>query len=357
MSDKRFSSVTEQVAQVLRDGLRQGRWRGSMPGRLRLAAELGVNHKTVNAALQILEDEGILVSRGAGREREIVETGDSCAPSSLRIRILLYEKSDSTRRDLLSLHHRLQAAGHVADFTEKTMRQMGMDVQRIARFVQRTEADAWVVVAGPRDVLEWCAGRPVPTFALYGRLVGVPLASTSPRKAGALHQLVERLVSLGHRRIVMLVREERRKPEPGFIERLFLEKLESCGIQTSVYNLPEWGDRPEELQRILDSLFRHTPPTALIIGDEVFFLAVQQHLARLGIVAPDHVSLVCADPNPSFEWCRPTIAHIDWDSNPLINRVVKWADNISRGKDDRRKSVSEAKFIDGGTIGPVPSGK
>jgi hypothetical protein len=71
-------------------------------------------------------------------------------------------------------------------------------------------------------------------------------------------------------------------------------------------------------------------------------------------LAPAHVSLVCTDANPSFEWCRPTIAHIAWDSNPVINRVVKWAANVSRGKDDRRKTTSLARFVDGGTIGPVP---
>lgn len=353
MPSIRFSSVTEQVVQVLRDGLRQGRWRGSMPGRITLAAELGVNHKTVKAALKLLEDEGLLVSRGAGREREISRSVDFTS-SSLRVAILLYEPADRQMHYIVDLRHQLAEAGHVARYAEKTLCELGMDVNRIARLVEKTQADAWVVVAGSRDVLEWFAARPTPAFALFGRLMQVPLAGTSPKKAGALHELIDRLVALGHRRIVMLVREERRKPEPGFFERLYLDHLESCGIQTSAYNLPDWGDGPEELQRGLDSLFRHTPPTALIIGDVLLFFAVQQHLARLGLLAPEHVSLACTDANPSFEWCRPTIAHIDWDFRPLIKRVVNWANHVSGGKDDRRKSSSKARFVIGGTIGPVP---
>jgi DNA-binding LacI/PurR family transcriptional regulator len=353
MPSKRFSSVTEQVAQALREGLRQGRWRGSMPGRITLAAELGVNHKTVKAALQLLEDEGLLASRGAGRERAIVAGGDF-TPSLLRVAILLYEPADRQAHYIVDLRHQLAEAGHTTNFAAKTMCELGMDVDRIARLVDKTEADAWVVVAGPRDVLQWFAARPVPAFALFGRSIQVPLASTSPKKAGALHELVERLVALGHSRIVMMVREERRKPEPGFLERLFLDHLESCGIQTGAYNLPDWGDGPEELQRGLDSLFRHTPPTALIIGDVLLFFAVQQHLARLGLLAPEHVSLACTDANPSFEWCRPTIAHIDWDFRPLIKRVVNWANHVSRGKDDRRKSSTQARLVIGGTIGPAP---
>jgi DNA-binding LacI/PurR family transcriptional regulator len=208
-------------------------------------------------------------------------------------------------------------------------------------------------VAGSREILEWFAARSTPTFALFGRHTQVSLASAAPKKTAALHELVDRLVACGHHRIVMLVREERRKPEAGFLERIFLEKLETCGIRTSAYNLPDWGDRPEELKRILDSLFKHTPPTALIVGDVMLFPAVQQHLGRLGILVPDHVSLACIDFAPPFDWCRPTIAHIAWDFRPLIKRVVSWANQVSHGKNDRRKSTTQARFVDGGTIGPV----
>lgn len=353
MNHSRFTSIAEQVAQVLREGLRQDRWRGTMPGRLRLADELGVNHKTANAALQILEDEGVLVPRGAGRQREIVKSS-GCAPSSLRMAILLYEPEDLEVHYIVELRHQLAEAGHSVHFASKTMCELGMNLTRIAHLVQQTQADAWIVVAGSREVLEWFAARPTPTFALFGRLISVPLASTSPKKAEAMKEVVDRLVALGHHRIVMLAREDRRKPEPGFFERLFYEKLASCGIQTSAYNLPEWGDNPEELQRILNSLFRHTPPTAIIIADLSLFFAVQTHLARLGFIVPDNVSLVSTDASPYFEWCRPTIAHISWESNPVVKRVLKWADNISRGKKDHRKTTSLAKFVDGGTIGPAP---
>ncbi len=327
-----------------------------MPGRIRLAEELGVNHKTANAALQILEDEGVLISRGVGREREIVDNW-VVTPSSLRVAILLYEPEDRQMHYIADLRHRLEEAGHTAIYAAKSMCELGMNLSRISRMAEQTEADAWVVVAGPRDILEWFAVRDTPAFALFGRLLEVPLASTSPKKAGAMHELVERLVSLGHRRIVLMVREERRKPEPGFFERIFLDKLESCGIRTSTYNLPDWKDSPEDLQRILHSLFQHTPPTALIIGDVFLYFAVQQHLARLGLMVPEHVSLVCTDPSPYFDWCRPSVAHIAWDSNPVIRRVVKWAENISCGKDDRRKTTSQARFIDGGSIGQVPGNR
>jgi len=250
----------------------------------------------------------------------------------------------------------LQDAGHHAEFAAKTMQELGMDVNRIARFVSATVADAWIVVAGSRGVLEWFAKQPVPAFALFGRLTQVPLASTSPRKADALLELADRLIDLGHRRIVMIAREERRKPSPGFLERLFMDRLGERGIPTGPYNLPDWGDSPEELRRVIDSLFKHTPPTALITGEPQIFFAVMQHLARIGISAPRGVSLACTDASAEFSWCFPEITHISWDPSPLVQRVVRWVADVSRGKDDRRKSATKARLVLGGTIGPVPEG-
>jgi len=341
------------VAHVLRDGLREGRWKKTVPGRIRLAEELGVNHKTVNTALQILEREGLLESRGPGRERRIIENVP-IAPVALRVKVLAYEKSDLMNHDFTETVHRLQTAGHIAEFTTKTLSDLGMDVKRIARYVGRTEADAWVVVAGSKEVLSWFASQPVPAFAMFGRAGQISLANASPKKSDALMELVDRLVDFGHQRIVMLAREDRRKPTPGTFERRFMARLESHGIRTGSYNLPDWGDRPEELRQHLGSLFRHTPPSALIVDDTQIFPAVVQHLARLGIVAPENISLACTDSSSAFEWCRPTVTHIHWNHRAVIKCVVKWADRLSRGKHDRKTTLTRATLIVGGTIGPVP---
>ena len=54
------------------------------------------------------------------------------------------------------------------------------------------------------------------------------------------------------------------------------------------------------LCRCLDNLLRHTAPTALILDHAILLHTARAHLARKGILAPEHVSLVCADPDPAF---------------------------------------------------------
>lgn len=353
MATFKLLTPPEQLATYLREQILRGAWSNEMPGAPTLAEELRVDHRTTIAAFQLLQNEGLLVPQGVGRRRKIALREGHAAPA-LRVQILLYEEDDIKTFYVVDLQHQLMQVGHIAGFASKSMRELGMDTKRIIRFVEKTEADAWVVYCGTREVLEWFAEQRKPALAFAGRRREISIAGSGPDKAPAMRAGIRRLVALGHRRIVMLTREGRRKPSPGLYEREFLKELSIQGILTGSYNLPDWKNNMEDFYRCLDSLFRHTPPTALLIDEMPLFIAAQQHLAQRGILAPRDVSLICADPDPAFAWCQPSVAHINWDPKPAIRRIIRWADNVARGKDDRRHSFSKSKFVDGGTIGPVP---
>jgi DNA-binding LacI/PurR family transcriptional regulator len=61
-------------------------------------------------------------------------------------------------------------------------------------------------------VLEWFAAQPEPSFAIFGRRGGLPIAATGPEKATATMAATRELIRLGHRRIVFMVRPRRRLP-------------------------------------------------------------------------------------------------------------------------------------------------
>ena len=78
----------------------------------------------------------------AGRRRRIVLPEDH-APPALRVAILLYEPQPQTEGWLMETQHLLQEAGHGAFFADKSLLELQMDVKRVSRLVQKTEADAW----------------------------------------------------------------------------------------------------------------------------------------------------------------------------------------------------------------------
>lgn len=353
MKPIRLLSAAEQVAAQLRGEILCGELAGEMPGIHQLADGLVVNHKTAKAALVLLEKEGLISTQGAGRARRINPlSGDAPVPS-LRLAILNYDPPDRIEPYDIEMLHALLDVGHSAFFSGKSLTEMGMDLRRVAEHVRQTEADAWVVIGGSREVLEWFAASGKPAFALFGRRGGLPIAGVGPDKVQVFAEVARHLIGLGHRRIVLMARSDRRLPQPGASERAFLAELAAHGIAVGPYHLPDWVETVAGFHARLDSLFQSTPPTALITDEAPFFLAAMQHLMGRGLRVPQDVSLVCTDGDPAFAWFRPSVSHIAWDSAPVVRRVVRWAANIARGKQDQRQILTKAEFVPGGTAGPA----
>ena len=214
-----FLSITDQAAEHLRAEILRGRWTGTLPGRHQLAAELSLNSKTVEAALRQLEADGLLVPQGAGRRRRINPKGGS-ATRALRIAILPFDLEADRKVDyMVDLHHSLLEAGHAVFYTPRSLTELHFDLGKIARLVEGTRADAWVVLAGSREVPQWFAARPEPAFAIFGQREGLPIASFGPDKAPACAAATRRFIELGHQRIVLLCRRARRVPVPSLHRR------------------------------------------------------------------------------------------------------------------------------------------
>ena len=353
-------SLIELTAEHLRAGLKSSRWSGALPGVPSLAKELLVSQHTVRAALRLLEAEGLLVGRGLGRSRTITASLVASSRRMLRVGILPYDAhpaDDPTSVQVeLDIIHSLEATGHSVFQCKKSQIEMGHNVRRIIREMSKHEADAWLISAGSYELLEWCSKLPIPCLAIYGRTEGLSLARTGPDKEPAYRAATQRLLALGHRRIVLIVRAERREPHPGICESAFLDELAAHGVVTGDYNLPAWEETPKGLCDLLERLFLYSPPTALIVDESARYIAVAEFLARRGINVPRQVSLVSPDDDPALSWCYPPIAHMRWDYSLIVRRVVRWVDAVRKGNPDRKIINVPAEYIDGQSIGPVALG-
>ncbi|MCH7224987.1 substrate-binding domain-containing protein [Haloferula sp. A504] len=347
-------SPAEQVAAHLRDEIANGRWKNQMPGIAHLKSILGVNHVTINAALRQLEQEGWLASQGRRRCRRIVRTPSRQDTRPMRFRLIPYDKENRAEPDCLAILDGLHKQGHLASFARKSLHELGMNPERVARFVAGVEADAWIVSGASREVFEWFARQDCPAIGLFGRFSDVPIAGVGVRKSPLLASLVRRLASLGHHRIVMLSHRERIVPNVALGERNFLAAMAGCGIPTSPFNLPEWEPSNAGLRRCIEGLFRHTPPTALIVAEPRHFIAIQNQLTTRGIRVGQDVSMICCDPDPSFRWCHPTVTHMQWETKKVVNHVVRWSNQVALGKKPVRQKLYDAFLVEGESIGPAP---
>jgi DNA-binding LacI/PurR family transcriptional regulator len=190
-------------------------------------------------------------------------------------------------------------------------------------------------------------------MALFGRRRRLQMASVGPDKVPAIRAATKALIELGHRRIVFLTRSGNRLPLPSIPLQAYLDELAAGGIQMASYNLPDWKETMHGFHECLESLFRVTAPTAVIVDGIALWITTQQFLASRRVRVPRDLSLVCTDGTPDFAWCQPVISHIRWDSQPMVSRIVRWANQLAKGKQDKRHVFTPAEFVRGGTIGPV----
>jgi DNA-binding LacI/PurR family transcriptional regulator len=355
MQKRIFLTITEQVAAHLREEIRRGHWSSGMPGRQEVAESVGVSPQTAQAALLLLEKEGVLKSQGPGRPRRIDMRKISATDlPSLRIAILVYSASARQQDFMVGIKHELIEAGHSAFYAPWFMPQHGMNVGSMVRNLKRTKADAWIVLSGANPLLEWFVNNKVPAFSVFGRRRDLVIAGIGPDKGEAIAQATRRLIELGHRRIVFLTHTLQRLPEPGAVARSFLNELAAHGLESGPYNLPHWNEDTASLHLCLERLFQHTPPTALIADESALYVIVLQFLQKRRLRMPEDISLISTDWDRHFTWFSPAVSHIGWDMRPLVRRAVNWAANISRGKTDVRQTSIRAEFFEGGTIGPAP---
>lgn len=101
------------------------------------------------------------------------------------------------------------------------------------------------------------------------------------------------------------------------------------------------------------SLFKMTSPTALILDELGFYISTCHFLANRGLRIPQDVSLACLLEVPESDWCEPAISQIRRDLSKLSRPVLRWAENVKRGKKDIRQVTVKMEFVPGGTIAPV----
>jgi DNA-binding transcriptional regulator YhcF (GntR family) len=355
-------NTLDMVRDALRAEISAGRWARRLPGTRVLALRLGVSAPTVGAALDRLVAEGFLESGGPRRAYRLTEHARANASAGARPRrrqlvILTHEAVgqlvENTRELLEALMGRMAARGwlvrhQVLDFVHVKRPQKTWDRQ-----IGVVEGTKIVAVYGTPSLAEWATRRKIPMLFLGGNGGNFPMPAVAVSSSRMAEEALDRLTSLGHRRIALPLCD-RTTEFKRRLKELTQVAVERMGerYQPGYHNPESNHGAPDTLRRILARVFAGPVPTALVLLDWKEVVAAHCFLAERGLRVPRDVSLVMLSDVPTAEWFHPELCRFRFPQKKIISEMIKWLDG--RPGNERVARLS-GTWVDGGSIGPPPS--
>jgi LacI family transcriptional regulator len=355
-------SLVAQVADLLREHLDAGRWRGRLPGQRALSRELQVSCRTLRAAMKLLAREGRLgiahgrptralarargARRGAGRVVRLLLS----QPLHELAQINLYRFGE-LRRCLMDAGYELEV--HLDPGSPRRGSAAGLEA-----LARENPAACWVLHVSKPETQRWFAERDLPAVVSKSSHPGVRLPSVDVDFRALGHHAAGLFLGLGHRRVALLMLQARPANEAA-IEEGFLGGFHGRHAG-SVARVGVHDATVPGICRALDALLKEDRrPTGILCTGTGFAFATMGALAQRGVRVPGDVSLATqvAD-SPLVRYACPSLAHyrIDWDlyARRLTRLVIRVA---TAGAPEPRHVLLLPEFQAGESLAPVPARK
>ncbi len=122
-----------------------------------------------------------------------------------------------------------------------------------------------------------------------------------------------------------------------------------------VFNFPKVpSPAVQAYHAMLDGLFRHTPPTCLILDDLSHYLAASSFLLQRRLRIPSEVSVILLKQDPLLADILPSIAHyIRYDRTALVQAFASLMEQMN-GLRSREQVQLDARWVAGDSLAPPP---
>lgn len=181
---------------------------------------------------------------------------------------------------------------------------------------------------------------------------GFPFPAVRQDSAAAIHDLIQQMVSLGHRRIAHVT------GRPGYVhtaqrlaawhDAMMAAKLPSRSVVSGDFTY-EGG------VRAADELLREkSHPTAVFCANDLMALGFMNRAAELGFNIPDDISVAGFDGIAVGEYIRPRLTSIRSDPRALGRESARVLLELIDGENADNVEIPPATVLPRDSLGPAP---
>ena len=320
-------TLSDQVADCLRQGLLQGRWRGVMPSEAEMCRELSVSRVTLRRGLAVLFTEGYLLAGGRGgrhtiaalpRVRTRTATGNLIRVLSPQPRFIL---SGDTQTIFQTMSEALGRSGLHLEFEHHPgLWRLQRPNALLRKLVAQPHTAGWVLYRSTHAVQQWFSRSGIPTVVLGGVFPDVTLPNAEFDLVASCRHAAGVFAARGHQRLVFLA-VERTTAGDAASARSFLTAATAAGVHAEVAT---YDDTVPGLCRTLDGLLLSRPaPTAFFVGFPVHVHAAIGHLARRGFPVPTAAAVISRLDGMHLAQSIPSIARYSMDAERLARGLAR----------------------------------
>lgn len=208
-----------------------------------------------------------------------------------------------------------------------------------------------LLLLGPNTTLEYIndLGRRLPLVVVGRRFPGVDCVLTADAKG--VRQVIDHLVSLGHRSIVHV--DGGRQPGSAERRRAYKTAMRRWGLADEIRILP--GDHTEDSGVAAAETLLAEPhlPTAVLAGNDRCALGLLDAMRRAKVDIPGQVSVAGYDDSHIAHLSYIDLTTVRQDPDRMADLAVRTAvERLTDGELPAREHVLEPKLMVRGTTGP-----
>ncbi|MGC4015199.1 MAG: substrate-binding domain-containing protein [Luteolibacter sp.] len=351
--------LSRQVAHRLLEEIQTGRWRERLPGYRDLGNLLGVSRTTMEAALDHLTREGVLMPPSGRRGRRIRKGFQLPDTRAKHRRVLVVGEAPLPRlwpftRSVVDEYlHRLHRRGHEADYVFCPALSHPHPEAALDELLQIHPDCLWILVKPLHAAVQWAISRQIKAVLLGGEVRGHgALPCVAMAIAPLLADAARRLIALGHRDIVLCINDLGEYGRAATIQ-LVRPIFQEAGLPfDSLRQVPEaLSSGPEGFNHLLDKIFTEKRPTAIVVRWLGEALALSSYCMKNGHRIPQDLSVVVAELDDLTDWHVPALSGYNLTTTPYMAHLDRWVESGGTALPGGLIQVMP-RFVEGETVGP-----